>query len=82
MIDFWAPWCGPCKVLTPLLEELSTEQSKVEIVKCNVDDNPALSSQFNIRGIPTVLVFNKGEHVDTHVGMAPKGLFESKINEL
>jgi len=79
MVDFWAEWCGPCKMLSPILEELSTEQSDFEIVKCNVDENAELTKRFAIRGIPTVLFFNKGEMVDKNVGMASKSLFEAKI---
>ena len=82
MVDFWTEWCGPCKVLSPILEELSTEQSDFEIVSCNVDENAELTKRFAIRGIPTVLFFNNGEMVDKNVGMASKSLFEAKISSL
>ena len=73
MVDFWAPWCGPCKMLTPIIESLSEEYAgRAKIVKVNVDDNQQLASRFNIRGIPTVLVFKGGEVTSTMVGLQPK----------
>lgn len=82
MVDFWAEWCGPCKMLSPILEELSSEQTDFEIVKCDVDNNPDLAKTYGIRGIPTVLFFNNGELVDKNVGMNSKNYFIAKMNSL
>lgn len=73
LVDFWAPWCGPCKMLTPTIESLAGEYAgKAKVVKVNVDDNQQLAAQFGIRGIPTVMVFKGGEAVSTMVGLQPK----------
>ncbi len=73
LVDFWAPWCGPCKMLTPTVEALADEYAgKAKVVKVNVDDNQQLAAQFGIRGIPTVMVFKGGEAVSTMVGLQPK----------
>ena len=73
MVDFWAEWCGPCKQIGPILEEISDEYSgKITIGKLDVDENPETPGKFQIRGIPTMLLFNNGELIDTKVGMSSK----------
>jgi thioredoxin 1 len=78
LVDFWAEWCGPCKMIGPALEEISEELAeKVTIVKLNIDDHPDTPSKFNVRGIPTMILFKNGEPVDTKVGAAPKAQLKS-----
>ena len=73
VVDFWASWCGPCKMLSPVMEELSKELlGKADFAKVNVDENPVLSQKYKIASIPTVLLFKNGETVDTLVGFRPK----------
>ncbi|WP_312113435.1 thioredoxin [Brevibacillus reuszeri] len=73
VVDFWAPWCGPCKVLAPVLEEIDKEiGDKLKIVKLNVDENKDLLGRFNIQGIPTLIIFKEGEEVERLVGFQPK----------
>jgi thioredoxin 1 len=73
VVDFWAEWCGPCKMIAPSLDELSTELAgKVKIAKLNIDENPELAAQFGVRSIPTRMVFKGGEVADIKVGAAPK----------
>lgn len=73
VVDFWAEWCGPCKTIAPSLEELSEELSgKVKIAKVNLDENPDLAARYNVRSIPTLLLFKSGEAVSVQVGAAPK----------
>ena len=82
MVDFWAPWCGPCHVIAPVIEELAAEYAgKVKVAKMNVDDNPATPSQYGIRGIPTVILFKDGKVFDQIVGAVPKSKVEEMIKK-
>ena len=73
IVDFWAEWCGPCKMLTPILEELSNEmKNEINIVKVNLDENQDLAMKYSIRSIPTLLLFKEGNLIDTKVGLLPK----------
>ena len=73
LVDAWAPWCGPCKVLSPVVDELATELAgRVRVAKLNVDENPATAARFGIRGIPTLLVLRGGREIDRMVGVLPK----------
>ncbi|MEO1928392.1 MAG: thioredoxin [Nautiliaceae bacterium] len=83
VVDFWAPWCGPCRMLAPTIEELSKDfEGKVVIAKVNTDEAPEIAAKFGIRSIPTVLFFKNGELVDQMIGAAPKGIYTEKINAL
>ncbi len=74
LIDFWAPWCGPCKAIAPVLDELADEYAgKLKIVKINVDDNPQTPARYNVRGIPNLLIIKGGEVKDQIIGAVPKG---------
>jgi thioredoxin 1 len=82
VVDFWAEWCGPCKMIGPSLEEISaTLGPKAKIVKLNVDENPQTAAKFGVRGIPTLMVFKGGKMVSTKVGAAPKTQLQSWIEQ-
>ena len=73
VVDFWAEWCGPCKALSPVIDEIADEmKGKVKVVKVNIDDSPDAPAKYGVRGIPTLMIFKGGEVVDTRVGGAPK----------
>lgn len=72
LVDFWAPWCGPCRMQAPILEEFGKENSDVKVVKVNVDDNPELAAHFNIMSIPSLLVFKNGVKVNQAIGLQSK----------
>ncbi len=83
VVDFWATWCGPCRAIAPIIEELANEyDGKVVVGKCDVEENDELAAEFGIRNIPTILFFKNGEIVDKHVGAATKAKFQEKFNAL
>ncbi|GMA15172.1 thioredoxin TrxC (plasmid) [Deinococcus metallilatus] len=83
LVDFWAPWCGPCRVMGPVLEDIAREQAgKVRIVKVNVDENPAAPARFQVQGIPTMILFKGGQPVDRIVGAVNKNALMQRLNSL
>lgn len=79
LVDFWAPWCGPCRVIAPHLEELNAEKDDLRVVKLNVDENPATAAQYNVMSIPTLIVFKHGQVAKQIVGALPKKRLEEEI---
>ena len=78
LVDFWAEWCGPCKQIGPILEDIGeTKKDKLKILKLNIDENPQTPQKFGVRGIPTLMLFKDGKLVDTKVGSLPKNMLES-----
>ena len=83
MIDFWAPWCMPCKIVSPMVKEFSNEyEGKIKVGKLNVDENPSIAGKYRIMGIPTVLFFKNGNIVDQVVGAVPKKILEEKVKNI
>jgi len=82
MVDFWAAWCGPCRMIAPIVEQIATEyEGKVKVGKLDVDANQRTSARFNVRSIPTILFFKDGKMIDQVVGALPKPMLERKIQE-
>ena len=81
LVDFWAEWCGPCKQIGPILEEIGkANKDKLKILKLNIDENPQTPQKFGVRGIPTLMLFKDGKLLDTKVGSLPKNLLESWLD--
>ncbi len=82
LVDFWAPWCGPCRMVAPVVEEIAQQyEGKVKVVKLNTDENPQIASQYGIRSIPTLMIFKDGQKTDTVVGAVPKTTLSNTLEK-
>jgi thioredoxin 1 len=82
LVDFWAPWCGPCRMVAPVVEEIAEQSAgKVKVVKLNTDENPQVANQYGIRSIPTLMIFKEGQRVDMVVGAVPKSTLANTIEK-
>ena len=82
LVDFWAPWCGPCRMVAPIVAEIAKEfEGQIKVFKLNTDENPNVASQYGIRSIPTLMVFKGGQKVDTVVGAVPKATLSGQMSK-
>ena len=80
LVEFWAPWCGPCRMLAPIIDELANENPGIKIGKVDIDDNPGAAERFGVSSVPTLLVFRNGQTVETFVGVRPKSQIQKAIS--